>query len=213
MLPSKKSLFYLLLIVAAIGVTVVNGAIYFNNKGSHPVGPDQQQAAAVVTDLERKYNRLAIQHADPVVEDAVTLSDTATAYSLPAFFDRYIQSPRIIFRYSDIGCTPCVDSSLSVLRAIGDQIGHEQILIVPSYENRRNLLIWKRVNKFDFTILNAPSGKVLPAVDAYNIPYFFVLTPKSMTAHQLFFPMKENTSRTADYLQAVVGRYIKQPNQ
>lgn len=208
---SKRTFFYLLFIGGAIGLTVINCVLFMNKRGARATAPDHNTADSVVAGLERTYFRMAIKYADLTLLGDLSVADSIKEYKLPDFYERYIQTPKIIFRYADIGCSPCVDSSLWAIRSVEKQIGRENILILASYQNRRNLLIWKRINNIDYTVLNAPSEKVLPAVDVFNIPYFFVLSPNDKTVHQVFFPMKEKTSRTSDYLSAIVNRYIKQP--
>lgn len=50
-------------------------------------------------------------------------------------------TPKLIFRFSDQFCEPCIESALSSLRLLGDKIGYDKILVISDSKNTRLLKI------------------------------------------------------------------------
>jgi hypothetical protein len=120
-----------------------------------------------------------------------------------------IAKPKLIVRFSYLGCNICVDSTMMLLKQFEKSIGKDNIIIWATYDNETNLKFFKNANRIHYpTYLVKENEQVLEA-DKHTIPYLFVVTPKSGQINDLFFPLKENMNRTYQYLNIVADKYFK----
>jgi hypothetical protein len=126
-----------------------------------------------------------------------------------SFLQSKNRTPKLIVRFSYLGCDVCVDSTIALLKYFEKSIGQDNILIWATYDNEANMKFFKNANRIHYPIyLVRENEKVLDA-DIYTIPYLFILTPHSGQINDLFFPLKENMNRTYQYLSIVSDKYFK----
>ena len=122
------------------------------------------------------------------------------SFSNKAFF---WMKPKLVFRYKEIGCRPCIEMQLSLLKDFSQEIGAENILVVSSYKSRYDMLSFKKINNFDFSIINIDS--LVNEIE--NISYYFVID-STMIAKSVFVPLKEIPDLTRDYFKLIRGKYF-----
>ncbi len=157
-----------------------------------------------VLQLERWSNTLALRENNIALPSNLPLILNDTIYTINKFV-KEINSPKIIIRFSYLSCGVCVDSTLFTLKSAN--IGDKNISIWASYDNERNLHKFKNINRLTYETFFCPEQDTLLTADLYMVPYMFILLPGDSNVHDLFFPMKENTTRTKDYLNIVLSKY------
>ncbi len=93
----------------------------------------------------------------------------------------------LIFRYSELNCKVCIDSTLNMLK-------NTKVIILASYKDKRHLDIFARTNKIANSIYKIDSLN-LP-IDKANLPYF-------IKDQEIFIPLKEFPERTIEFLKFI----------
>lgn len=106
--------------------------------------------------------------------------------------------PILIFRYSDINCSSCVDSELYNLNYFFKLLKNKVILLC-SYEHESNIKNFKQKNRLCFPIYNI-KFKIFPwENELYDRPYYFVLHP-GMKVSDFYIPEIADPEGTKKYL-------------
>lgn len=159
--------------------------------------------------LERNYAVWPVSDNGKMLNAQLTFhSDSAGRFNLPDFLARAVTSPKLVVRYSDVNCNTCVDSLFTSLAGFSDRIGEENVIIMASYHNRRDLFVWKRLNNIRYNVFQVPHDQMGLEIEKKNIPFVFILLPGNGAVHQIFLPMKENTERTRVYLEFIARRFF-----
>lgn len=108
-----------------------------------------------------------------------TLSDMQLKYGMLSFFVKDRDKPILIFRLKETHCNLCVDKGLEVLNKLCvDSANVNNILVLGSFSQDRNLTIALRKNKSKIMSFNVPPDAIsLDAAEIYETPYFFLLHP------------------------------------
>lgn len=159
--------------------------------------------------LERNYAVWPVSDNDKMLNAKLTFhSDSTGKFDLPGFLTRAVTSPKLVVRYSDVNCNTCVDSLFTSLAEFSDRIGEQNVIIMASYHNRRDLFVWKRLNNIRYNVFQVPHDQMGLEIERKNIPFVFILLPGKGAVHQIFLPMKENTERTRVYLEYISRRFF-----
>lgn len=108
----------------------------------------------------------------------------------------------LIFRYNEFSCSDCIYDEMGNLKELAKKIGEKNIIILASYENKRNLYVNKRVNGINFEVYNIPHNSLDNTLDNYNFPYMFILD-KDFKARNLFIPNKFSVQATKEYFMHI----------
>ena len=114
--------------------------------------------------------------------------------------------PLLFLRYSSLNCNLCVDHSLSYLKSLADSIGHENIVILASYNTMRELALFKRVNQIRFPVYRIADNSLGIPADKYSFPYLFI-TNKSLTVTNLHIPDKDVPQLDKILLSVIPARF------
>jgi hypothetical protein len=122
------------------------------------------------------------------------------------------KQPKLVFRYSELNCQQCVDTVFKRLKQLAEEVGKEKILILSSYSNHRDLLLFKRINQIDLEVYNLNETKLDISVEEVNIPYMFLLD-NDFRAKFVFIPEKTMPQLTDNYLLLIKNkmRQVFQP--
>lgn len=115
-------------------------------------------------------------------------------------------SKKMVFRYSALGCQPCVDEQFRLLEEYADGIGRSNILIISSYRDEFAANNFKRINKTSFEIFNLESMEI--EIEKYGFPYYFLLLP-DMKVSKVFIPVKEIPEMTEKYFELIKEEFRK----
>jgi hypothetical protein len=95
---------------------------------------------------------------------------------------------KLVFRFSELSCNTCVDREVGNLKKMAAQVGADKIVVLASYRNLRDLVVFKRINQLDFQVYNA-ADKAFPA-DAAGGTFVF-LANQVHRGFAPFIPSKE----------------------
>jgi hypothetical protein len=113
--------------------------------------------------------------------------------------------PKFVFFHSELNCNSCVEENLVFVNDFCDSIGEEHVLFLASYKNKRDLHIFKRINKIVSPIYNV-SSLGLP-IEELNLPFCFVVN-ENRKAECVFIPLKEDNSQFKRYLKMIKKKYF-----
>jgi len=114
----------------------------------------------------------------------------------------------LIFRFSEINCTSCVETQFRLIRKYISKYGKNNIIIVASYSNIRNLTIFKRINEISIPIYRIEQNQLCQKVESLNVPYYFLLEDE-VEMRMIHIPSKEIPSLTLNYLNLIGKRFEK----
>jgi len=114
--------------------------------------------------------------------------------------------PLLFLRYSSLNCNLCVDHSLNYLKSLADSIGHENIVILASYNTMRELALFKRVNQIRFPVYRIADNSLGIPAEKYSFPYLFI-TNKSLTVTNFHIPDKDVPQLDKILLSVIPGRF------
>jgi len=137
------------------------------------------------------------------LSDSLIISDENRSYTTREFVNTFLKSNKLFFRYTDVNCNACVDSSLTVIKAFSEKLRDTNIIILASYQTARDLYVWKRINKIKNPVLSIPYKSLAIKTENLNEPFFFVLNRFDRTVQNLFIPAKEYMRTTDEYLQSI----------
>jgi hypothetical protein len=114
----------------------------------------------------------------------------------------------LVLRYSELNCQECVNKQVKALKDFAKEVGEDNILLIASYRERRNLYLFKRMNQIHFNVYNIKEDGLGMNLEKLSIPYFFVLDHNNI-ASLVFIPTKEFESLLKSYLSVIKNRYFK----
>ncbi|TDX00496.1 hypothetical protein [Dinghuibacter silviterrae] len=117
--------------------------------------------------------------------------------------------PKLIFRYSEINCNVCYQKVLDELSALIKKIGPQNILIITSYYNQRELYNFMRVNNISQNVFNIGTASLGLPIEKYDVPFLF-MADQSLKTKVLFVPYKRNPGLTKQYFLSVKERYFSE---
>lgn len=124
------------------------------------------------------------------------------------FLKELLDSPKIILHYSELTCMDCVDQEVKNLKSLNEQIGNENIVILASYYNKRDLFVFKRVNGLvDNLVFNIKENATGMVTDSLNIPVIMVLD-SSLVVRESFIPDIDFPERSKKYYNTIINKYF-----
>lgn len=170
-------------------------------------GLNEKEMQTVQKEADILFHKNALLQADvirmvqgqPVLSDAYPLlTEKGEKIELGNLIrnDRYT----LVLRYSYLSCSPCVDYAVTALKEFKEQHLDADILLLSTYQQRKDLRDFKRVNKVFFHVYHVDSLD-LP-IDKENVPYFFMLD-KDMRAFDFFVPHQEMPELTGEYFRKI----------
>ena len=115
--------------------------------------------------------------------------------------------PKIVLIYSEINCSTCVEEVLLNLKEVGEKIGVENIIILGSYSNIRDLSVFLRINGVNFPFYNLKFQDLGIFTEKSEFPYIFIYNGRDK-AEQVFIPLKEIPELSETYLNSIMKKYF-----
>lgn len=107
-----------------------------------------------------------------------------TAYSL----SELIEEPfSLIFYFEESHCRTCIEEELSRMNEYFGDSEKNNILILISGMNERNVKYLKKSNQINFGVYQIEPNKLKLPINKFGIPFLFVLSPNGKV-HSLFIP-------------------------
>ena len=79
----------------------------------------------------------------------------------------------LVLYYSELHCSSCVEKQIKLLNKAAETICNKNIFISASYNNTRELLLFKRMNQITLPIYNLDSDGLGLSTDKVQSPVFF----------------------------------------
>ncbi|NQU81976.1 MAG: hypothetical protein HQ543_10690 [Bacteroidetes bacterium] len=113
---------------------------------------------------------------------------------------------KVIFRYSELNCSLCIEEEIQILHKYINNIGIENILFFSTYHSTRDLFLFKRINKLqNFKIYNLKEEQLNIPVDRLNIPYV-LLVDSSGNIVMINIPEKTKPEFSEQFYNVVISR-------
>ena len=120
--------------------------------------------------------------------------------------DFALNSPVLFLRFTEYSCHICVEQALKKIHNMHSSFKTEKFVIIASYENLRDLLLFKKNNNIDYPIFTIDNDSLSIPLETLNFPYFFILNKKSQ-ATNIFYPLTSSPELTDDYLEILIKKY------
>lgn len=115
---------------------------------------------------------------------------------------------KLIYRYSEINCNVCIDAQIENIKQILSTRKDEDIIFIATYQQDRDLFVFKRIHNLKIKIYNLKENLNLP-VEKHNTPYYFIYNGRNNRATNVFIPVKENPEHTIYYLNSLFDKYFE----
>jgi hypothetical protein len=120
--------------------------------------------------------------------------------------DFVLNSPVLFLRFTEYSCHVCVEQALKKIQNMHSSFKTEKFAILASYENLRDLLLFKKNNNIDYPIFTIDTVSLSIPLETLNFPYFFILN-KKFQATNLFYPLTSLPELTDNYLEILRKKY------
>lgn len=108
---------------------------------------------------------------------------------------------KLVFRFSELSCNTCVDREVGNLKKVAAQVGANRIVVLASYRNLRDLVVFKRINQLEFPVYNVAT-EAFPA-DAAGGTFAFLASPV-YRGFAPFIPSKDIDNLSWTYYNFVI---------
>lgn len=113
----------------------------------------------------------------------------------------------LILFYTELGCNVCVDSIIRNMQNVFKRNDSSNIVILASYFEERNYVLFKKLNNIQYPIYNIKSNKLNLPIEENKVPFLFVID-STLTANCVFIPEKSMPLRTKNYLEIIKRKYF-----
>lgn len=118
------------------------------------------------------------------------------------------QEPIIVFCFNELGCKVCAEIEMSNLKELAKEIGINNIIILASYKNIRDLAVMLRINQIKFPFYNLNHKRLGVRAEDYNTPFIFI-SLGDMSGKFVFIPRKENPDMSFIYYNIIKEKFFK----
>ena len=120
------------------------------------------------------------------------------------------ERPKLIFRFSELNCTTCVDSQFYMIKKYQQIVGASNIIILTSSNSERNAFLFNRDEHLQCPVYSVPFDELGLPIEDLNIPYYFIVD-KDLTAKLIHIPAKELPLFTDEYFSVLIKRFFRKP--
>lgn len=111
-------------------------------------------------------------------------------------------SPKLIFRFSQMDCKACIDEEFDRIKRLSKQIGINNVLIITDYENPRNLRLFIKMNLIDVAVYNCEKFDLLIEERGLS-PYVFLLSKEGYT-QKVHYLDKSSVESTKEFYKDIL---------
>jgi hypothetical protein len=134
----------------------------------------------------------------------LTVTDSTNQY---VSLSSIINSPKIVFRFSEWNCKECVIHFLDKLKQFSDTIGKEHLIIISSFVHKRDINSFKIHAKInELQIFNTVKPLNFQS-ENYARPFFFMID-STLRTFNVFIPDLYEDEITDNYLRVLVKNYF-----
>ena len=207
----KKKIEYLaLLIIIIISIIVIYQRIKCNNlieelKDTKKKHTSYQDHYSNTIDILKNRNAFQILAEGNTIDNNIYVNNDKDKPVL--LRDILGFKPKIVLIYSEINCSTCVEEVLLNLKEVGEKIGVENIIILGSYSNIRDLSVFLRINGVNFPFYNLKFQDLGIFTEKSEFPYIFIYNGRDK-AEQVFIPLKEIPELSETYLFSIMKKFF-----
>ena len=113
-------------------------------------------------------------------------------------------TPKLIFRFPNQFCPPCIESALTSLKNLGDSIGHNNIIVISDCKNSRILKILIDMNSIlspCFSYSGQLNFEIEGKLGSDRKPYYMILNQELKVSFPFF--AEENDELNSIYLSRI----------
>ena len=196
-------------IIILLGFLCITEFLLFqsNNQLRKIVSMKENQIASLAMDRNLLLDNFQMQYANNEYSlNDFSLSDTSdTKINLSELLD---DNYKIIFRFSYLHCSSCVEFELKNVMKIAQRIPKDRIIIIAEYDNKRGFTAFIKAHNITLPIYflneNEHANNIL---QNENIPYVCLMN-KQMKIEHLFIPIKEVPIYSERYYHNIIQRYF-----
>lgn len=157
--------------------------------------------AGIIESFEEWYT-LDMRLDNSSLEEEVLLTDTSGIQS--QFSHLLNEKPKVVFSYSVRHCDVCYKETIGQLKNAAELIGYENIILIGSYEKKREAFVFLRDQNIQFPFY---FNNFYDLFDMQvNYPVLFVLD-NNLDVKYPFVPHKEFPTLEKKYFREVLWRY------
>ncbi|MBW9278953.1 hypothetical protein [Bacteroides fragilis] len=178
-----------------------------NNHLRKLVSTKENQIGSLAMDKDLLLNNMQMQYANNgyQLNDFLLTNITGSTLKLSNLLDDHY---KIIFRFSYLHCSSCVEFELKNIIEIAERIPKDRIIIIAEYDNKRGFSAFTKAHNITLPIYflseNTHADNIL---QDENIPYV-CLMDKKMKIEHLFIPIKEVPIYSERYYHHIIQRYF-----
>jgi len=113
----------------------------------------------------------------------------------------------VIVNFSNSKCFYCIEDILFFINKYKKEINLENVVLLGSFQNQRDHMMFKRGNNINFKIYNIYNQKLELYVETLNHPYI-IITDSFLKIKSVFIPAKELPKRTDDYFRFCIKKRL-----
>ena len=178
-----------------------------NNHLRKLVSTKENQIGSLAMDKDLLLNNMQMQYANNgyQLNDFLLTNITGSTLKLSNLLDDHY---KIIFRFSYLHCSSCVEFELKNIIEIAERMPKDRIIIIAEYDNKRGFSAFTKAHNTTLPIYflseNTHADNIL---QDENIPYV-CLMDKKMKIEHLFIPIKEVPIYSERYYHHIIQRYF-----
>jgi len=138
-----------------------------------------------------------------VIDDLVVSTQNGDEVSMKTLVG---SSSKFVLRYSELHCSSCVEKQILLFNKVVDRIGEDNVLIISSYTNNRDLLLFKRMNQIKLPVYNIKDANLGISAEGADSPIFFVLS-NNLRVSNVFLPLEYDPILTEEYHERIMKKY------
>ncbi len=113
--------------------------------------------------------------------------------------------PVLVLRFTEYSCHVCVERELKKIHDLPDTIRPDKFVVFASYENLRQLLLFKEDNHIGYPVYTIGNDSLTVPLETLTVPYFFVLD-KELRATNIFYPLTSLPGLTDNYFKILKNK-------
>jgi hypothetical protein len=116
---------------------------------------------------------------------------------------------KFVMFFSDKNCSKCVEDQVKKLNLVAEKIGKENILLLSSFGNLKDMLIFKNENNISSNNFFNTNSLGLQ-LENFNTPFFFMIDG-TLNINKVFVPQDGLPELDEMYLEIIVKGYQTNP--
>jgi hypothetical protein len=117
---------------------------------------------------------------------------------------------KVLFLYNNLGCQDCISREIQNLKEIGKLIGEDNILILATYFNQRDLFIFKRVNDLiKINVFKTNENPLHLITKSITTPCFLIID-NNLKIRELYLTDVDEPDESLKNYHALISKYYNQ---